>query len=63
MPTDYVSLSVTRPAKVADTNILEVLRQAINSTKCVPIEISAVALIVECDAAALAVKSHDISRT
>jgi hypothetical protein len=62
MPTYFVSVSVTRPANAGDSDLLQVLQRAADSAGCVPVEISAVGLIVECDIAALNLLEEHIRR-
>lgn len=53
MPIYYVSLSFQRPPNYGDTEVVELLRQAAERAACSPIEVTAVGVIVECEAAAL----------
>ena len=53
MPTYYISASITQSPSAHDGDVLNLLREAAETAMCVVIEISAVGLIVECDAAAL----------
>jgi hypothetical protein len=62
MPTYFVSVSVTRPANAGDSDLLQVLQRAADSAGCVPVEISAVGLIVECDVPALKLVEETIRR-
>jgi hypothetical protein len=62
MPTYFISLSLTRPPNASDSDILQLLQRAADSARCVPVEISAVGLIVECDPAALNLLEEIIRR-
>jgi hypothetical protein len=54
MPTYHVALSFTRPPDCGDPELFALFGEAINQATCVAIEISAIGLIVDCDAAAIA---------
>jgi hypothetical protein len=54
MPTYHVALSFTRPPDCGDPELFALFGEAVNRAACVAIEISAIGLIVDCDAAALA---------
>jgi len=62
MPTYFVSVSVTPPANATDSDILRLLQRAADTAACRPVEVSALGLIVECDAAALNVLEETIRR-
>jgi len=62
MPTYFISLSVTRPANATDSDVLQLLQRGADTVGCRPVEVSALGLIVECDAAALSLLEETIRR-
>jgi hypothetical protein len=54
MPTYHVALSFTRPPNCGDAELFALFTEAVNEAACVAVEISAIGLIVNCDAAAIA---------
>jgi hypothetical protein len=53
MSTYFISLSLTRPPHLGDSEVVALLRQAVQGVMCVEIEITARGMIVECEAAYL----------
>jgi hypothetical protein len=53
MPTYHVALSLTRPSRFSDADLVDILREAANRAMCEAIEVAAGGLIVDCEAAAL----------
>jgi hypothetical protein len=54
MLTYHVALSFTRPPDCRDPELFALFGEAIKQATCVAIEISPIGLIVDCDAAAVA---------
>ena len=53
MPIYHVALSVRRPPNHGDAEMVALLQQTANEAACVVIEITAIGLIVECEAGTL----------
>ena len=53
MPTYNVSLSLTRPPRFSDAELVELLRQAVKIAMGEAIEVAPAGMVVECEAAAL----------
>jgi hypothetical protein len=53
MPTYFVSLSVSRPADLADEALIRLFHGAAQRAACVPIEVTPAGLVIEAEAAPL----------